>query len=46
MLPESMQSISELMEDSHDKVEAATQSLLAKLEQLLGDEESLRDLLR
>ena len=46
LLPESMQFISELTEDPDPRVEGLTSSLLVKLERLLGDEESLRDLLK
>jgi hypothetical protein len=46
LLPESMQFISELTEDPDPRVEGLTASLLVKLERLLGDEESLRDLLK
>jgi len=46
LLPESMQFISELTEDQDSRVEGLTAQLLVKLERLLGDEESLRDLLK
>jgi len=45
LLPESVQYISELLEDSNDKVIKSTSTLTKELEKLLGSEEALQNLL-
>jgi len=46
LLPESMQYISELLEDEDPRVEKLTSQLVKNLERLLGDGETLRELLK
>ena len=46
LLPESMQFISELLEDDDTEVEKLTSQLLANLDKLLGEENTIRSLLQ